>query len=143
MDYKQLLNFLAVCNEKNFTRASSQRFISQQGLSISIKALEDELEVPLFYRNPKGIELTEFGAILEAAAKSYINQHEHIIETIRQHKEKTKPHISIGMANGLDQLLPPNFLSTFIVEHPDISLNIMNFIEDACQQSMLENKLQS
>ncbi|AEF84596.1 putative transcriptional regulator, LysR family [Treponema primitia ZAS-2] len=142
MDYKQLRNFLAVCDEKNFTKASSQRFITQQGLSISIKALEDELEVPLFYRNPKGIELTEFGRVLETAAKSYTNQHDHIIDTIRQLREKAKSQVSIGIANGLDHLFPPLFLSTFIVEHPDISLNIMNFVEETCQKSMRENKLQ-
>jgi DNA-binding transcriptional LysR family regulator len=142
MEYRQLCNFLAVCLEKSFTKASGRRFITQQGVSKSIKELEDELGVPLFYRDRKGIELTEFGSVLEAAAKSYTNQHDYIIDTIRQLKEKTKPNVSIGMANGLDQLFPPRFLSTFMVEHPEISLHIMNFTEDTCQQSMLENKLQ-
>jgi DNA-binding transcriptional LysR family regulator len=142
MDYKQLRNFLAICDEKNFTKASRQRFITQQGLSTSIKALEDELEVPLFYRSPKGINLTEFGSILETAAKSYINQHEHIIEMIRQHKEKTKISVAIGIASGLNKVLPYQFFSGFITAHPDISLNIMSFLDDSCQKSMLEEKLQ-
>jgi DNA-binding transcriptional LysR family regulator len=142
MDYKQLRNFLAICDEKNFTKAANQRFISQQGLSVSIKALEDELEVPLFYRNPKGIVLTEFGSILEAAAKSYINQHEHIIETIREHREKTKSHISVAIAAGINNVLPYKFFSGFIITYPDISLDIMSFADDTCQKSMLEHKLQ-
>lgn len=142
MDYRQLLNFLDVCEERSFTKASRKRFITQQGLSKSIKELEDELEVSLFYRDRKGIELTEFGEILEIAAKSYINQHEYIIDAIRQYKEKNKPAVSIGMPNGGANILPPKFFSSFIAEHQDISLNIMNFLEDTCQNAIMENKLQ-
>ena len=142
MEYRQLLNFLGVCEEKNFTKASRRRFITQQGISKSIKELEDELEVPLFFRTRQGIVLTEFGSALEKAARSYITQYNYIIDTIRQLKEKTKSYVSIGMVNGLNDVLPLNFFKTFLDTHADISLNLMSFTDDECQDGIAEHKLQ-
>ncbi|MDR2052467.1 MAG: LysR family transcriptional regulator [Treponema sp.] len=142
MEYRQLLNFLGVCEEKNFTRASRRRFITQQGISRSIKELEDELEVPLFFRTRQGIVLTEFGSALEKAAKSYINQYNYILDTIRQLKEKTRSYVSIGIVNGLNDVLPLNFFKRFLDAHKEISLNLMSFTDDECQDAIAEHKLQ-
>jgi DNA-binding transcriptional LysR family regulator len=142
MEYRQLLNFLGVCEEKNFTKASRRRFITQQGISKSIKELEDELGVPLFFRTRQGIVLTEFGNALEKAAKSYINQYNYILDTIKQLKEKTRSYISIGIVNGLNDVLPLNFFKRFLDAHGEISLNLMSFTDDECQDAIEEHKLQ-
>jgi DNA-binding transcriptional LysR family regulator len=142
MEHHQLLNFLGVCEEKNFTKASKRRFITQQGISKSIKELENELEVPLFFRTRQGIVLTEFGIALEKAAKTYINQYHYILDTIKQLKEKSRSYISIGIVNGLNDVLPLNFFKTFLDAHRDISLNLMSFTDDECQDSIAEHKLQ-
>jgi DNA-binding transcriptional LysR family regulator len=142
MEYRQLLNFLGVCEEKNFTKASKRRFITQQGISKSIKELEDELEVPLFFRTRQGIVLTEFGSALEEAAKSYVNQYNYIIDTIKQLKEKAKAYVSIGIVNGLNDVLPLNFFKNFLDTHKDISLKLMSFTDDECQDAIAGHKIQ-
>ena len=142
MEYRQLLNFLGICEEKNFTRASQRRFITQQGISKSIKDLEEELGVPLFFRTRNGIKLTEFGSFLSDAAKSYIDQYDYMLETIKQLKEKTRSYISIGIINGINDILPLNFFKTFMDSHSDISLNLMSFTDDECQNAIAEHKLQ-
>lgn len=142
MEYRQLLNFLSVCEEKHITNASKRRFITQQGLSKSIKDLEDELEVLLFERTRHGIELTEFGHVLETAARTYTNQHDYIIETIKDMKNKHRFKLSIGITNGMYELFPPRFLSNFITAHPEVSLHIRTFTDDTCQKSVLEQRLQ-
>ena len=138
MDDRQLRFFLSICKEKSFSKAASQLFISQQGLSKVIKQLEYHLDAPLFYRTPHGVELTEFGIILQKVAKSYINQHDTIIDTIRQYKGKAKFCVSVGIMIGLNDYLPSDFFKNFILEYPDIDLNIMSFTDNACQDSMLE-----
>jgi DNA-binding transcriptional LysR family regulator len=107
-----------------------------------VKELENELEVPLFFRTRQGVKLTEFGAALEKAAKSYINQHDHILDAIKQLREKTRSYVSIGMVNGLNDVLPLNFFRTFLDAHPDISLNLMSFTDDECQDAITEHRLQ-
>jgi DNA-binding transcriptional LysR family regulator len=142
MEYRQLLNFLGVCEEKNFTKASKKRFITQQGISKSIRELEDELEVSLFIRTHQGIELTEFGEFLNEAAKSYLNQYDYIMDTIKQLKEKTRFYVSIGIVNGINDVLPLNFFKNFLDAHRNISLNLMSFSDDECQNQISDRKLQ-
>ena len=50
--------FLEIADCKSFSRASENLFISQQGLSKSMRALEGELGVTLFQKSGRGIELT-------------------------------------------------------------------------------------
>ncbi|MDR0386566.1 MAG: LysR family transcriptional regulator [Treponema sp.] len=142
MEYHQLLNFLGVCEEKNFTKASRRRFITQQGISKSIKELEKELDVPLFFRTRQGVVLTEFGSALEKAAKSYIAQYDYMLDTIKQLKDTSRSYISIGIVNGLNDVLPLNFFKNFLDAHGDISLNLMSFTDDECQDAIAEHKLQ-
>ena len=137
-----MLNFLEVCEEKSFTKASKRRYITQQGISKSIKELEEELGVPLFFRTRQGIVLTEFGSVLKKAAHSYVNQHNYTLDIIKQLKEKTRTYISIGLLVGINDALPLHFFKKFLDFHPDISLNIMSFTDDECQAAIIEHKLQ-
>jgi DNA-binding transcriptional LysR family regulator len=141
MEHRQLGNFLVVCEEKSISKAAERLFISQQGLSKLIKQLEQDLQVPLFFRGPRGIELTEFGEALQKAARPYVHQHDHIIESIRQLKEKAKAHLSIGIASGSGDFLPPGFFSAFIAGSPDIDVTIQSFPDDTCQESILDHKI--
>lgn len=57
--------FLALCKERNFTRAARRCGVAQPSLTRAIKALEQELGGPLFVRRPNGAELTALGEELE------------------------------------------------------------------------------
>src|SRR5258708_23397848 len=62
--------FLAVAEERNFTRAAEKLGIGQPPVSQQIRDLEDELGTPLFHRVPHGAELTEAGGAFPIAAPS-------------------------------------------------------------------------
>ncbi|MDR2741998.1 MAG: LysR family transcriptional regulator [Treponema sp.] len=141
MEHRQLLNFLSICEKKSFSKASEERFISQQGLSKSIKQLEEQLGVPLFYRTARGIDLTEFGYALKEAAHSYLNHHDQIIDAVRKLKEKNIYRLAVGMTIGFHANFPPCFFKNFILNYPDISLDIMTFPNDTCQDSLLTHKI--
>ena len=64
MELRQLEHFVTVAQERHFTRAAELLQISQSGLSASIRALETELETPLFVRSTRRVELTEAGRAL-------------------------------------------------------------------------------
>jgi DNA-binding transcriptional LysR family regulator len=141
MEHRQLMNFLALCEEKNFTRAAERRHITQQGLSWSLAELEKELGAQLFDRSRrKALVLTEYGAVLEQAAKAYTNQHDYILETIKSMKEKSADRLSIGL--NTDYLFPSHFLTDFILTHPGIDLSVQTFPMDLCQQRLREQSLQ-
>lgn len=71
MDLRQIEHFVAVADEMHFTRAAERLFISQSGLSASIRALEKELAADLFIRNTRRMELTDAGrALLEESRRT-------------------------------------------------------------------------
>jgi DNA-binding transcriptional LysR family regulator len=111
INHRQFVNFLGLCEEKSFSKAAEKLYISQQGLGKSIKQMEDELGVPLFYRSPQGIELTEAGRVLQSSLRIYMNAYEHAIDSIKQLETSTKHNMSLGLPSAFnDVALPENFL---------------------------------
>jgi DNA-binding transcriptional LysR family regulator len=142
MEQRQLLNFLCACEEKHITRAADRRFITRQGLSKSLRELEDELEVTLFERNRNGVELTEYGKVLEKAARSWTVQHDYILETIKSMKEKSGSRLIVGIADSLTWVFPHSFFANFLAAHPETDLSIKTTPSRTCKDYVLEHKLQ-
>lgn len=61
MHLRHIRYFLALCEERHFTRAAKRCGVSQPSLSNAIKKLERDLRGPLFHRDRFGIRLTALG----------------------------------------------------------------------------------
>ena len=57
--------FLVLSELLNFSAAAKALHITQQALSKQISQLEQELDCVLFTRVPRGVELTEVGAVMQ------------------------------------------------------------------------------
>jgi len=61
MEMQHIRYFLALCEERNFTRAAGRCGVAQPSLTRAIKRLEQELGAPLFTRSRRTTELTGLG----------------------------------------------------------------------------------
>ncbi|GAA3714846.1 LysR family transcriptional regulator [Oceanisphaera sediminis] len=96
MELRHLRYFVVVAEELNLTRAAEKLFIAQPPLTRQIKQLEEELEVQLFIRKARGLELTQGGQYFLQQVHSIMDRLDASIEGTRQVAQHRKTVFSIG-----------------------------------------------
>src|SRR3979490_2592113 len=87
MDINQLEVFLAVAQEKSFSRAAESLHRTQPAVSQAIRRLETELGEPLFDRSSKDGTLTAAGRVLFDFAQQMLNLRHHAHTAIKELKD--------------------------------------------------------
>src|SRR3954451_19349517 len=94
----QLRYFIAVAEEQNISRAAERLGMQQPPLSQQIKALEATLDVQLFWRRARGVEVTEAGASLLADARIILERVGAAVERTHRTARGELGRINIGVA---------------------------------------------
>src|SRR5258708_12830951 len=100
MELRHLRYFVAVAEEGHITRAAERLGIQQPPLSQQIRALEAELEVQLFRRKPRGVELTQAGEALFAEAQAILNQVDRAVTAARRTARGEARRIGLGFTSS-------------------------------------------
>lgn len=95
MTFNQILYFLAINEQKNFSRAAEKVFISQSSLSKQIKAIENELGVTLFSRGNYQVELTEAGKVFLSFAIKFSKDYSNMLENLSSFNNNQKSVLTI------------------------------------------------
>ena len=124
MTITQLTYVLAIAEHKNFTKAAEKCFVTQPTLSTQIQKLEDELDVLIFDRSKKPIELTEVGRKIVNQARNIVNESDRIQDIVDQQKGFIGGEFRIGIIPTVMPTLLPMFLKAFIKKYPKVKLKI-------------------
>ncbi|MEW4925512.1 LysR substrate-binding domain-containing protein [Algibacter sp. 2305UL17-15] len=124
MTITQLYYVLAVAEHQNFTKAAEKCFVTQPTLSMQIQKLEDQLDILIFDRSKKPIELTDVGRKIVTQAKNIVNESNRIQDIVDQQKGFIGGEFKLGIIPTVMPTLLPMFLKTFIKKHPKIKLKI-------------------
>src|SRR3982750_3558573 len=100
MELRHLRYFIAVAEEKHMTRAAERLGIQQPPLSMQIRALEQELEVQLFRRQPRGMELTDAGLAFLERARVILDQVERALATTRRTARGEQGRVAVGFTSS-------------------------------------------
>lgn len=101
MDLKQLEYFLAVAEERHFTRAARRLNIVQSGLSAAIRGLEEDLGGPLFVRSTRRVELTQAGRVLAEEARRVLAAARDARRAVTEVHGLARGRLRIGSIQGL------------------------------------------
>ena len=101
MDFRHLRAFVAVAEERSFTKAALRLHISQPPLSRHISQLEDELGITLFVRHRQGVDLTPAGRVLFEKARTASQAVSEFHETARSVKTRHVRPVRVGIVWGL------------------------------------------
>ena len=90
MTILQLKYTITIANQGSFNKASEVLYISQPSLTESIKELEKELNITIFYRSGKGVTLTNEGVEFLAYARELYGQFENVLERYGENESRKK-----------------------------------------------------
>lgn len=124
MELRHLRYFVAVAEERNFTRAAERLHIAQPPLSRQIQQLEDILDVPLFVRGSRPLDLTEAGRFLYGHAQQILAQSNEIVSMTRRIGKITHK-FNIGFVGSTLFGLLPEVVRRFRAAHADTEVNLL------------------
>ncbi|MGY6650339.1 LysR substrate-binding domain-containing protein [Wenyingzhuangia sp. IMCC45574] len=141
MTITQLKYVLAVAEYRNFTTASEHCFVTQPTLSMQIHKLEEELEIQIFNRNKKPIEVTEVGKKIVEQAKTIVNESSRINDIVQQEKGYIGGEFKLGIIPTIMPSLLPLFLKTFNKKYPKVELVIFELTTEEIIQKLKDGHL--
>ena len=122
MTITQLQYVLAVAEHKNFTLAAEKCFVTQPTLSMQIQKIEEELNVLIFDRSKKPIQLTDIGQKIVNQAKNIVNEARKIKDIVEYQKGFIGGEFRLGIIPTITPTLLPMFLNNFIKKYPKVKL---------------------
>ncbi|MGB7786280.1 MAG: LysR substrate-binding domain-containing protein [Salinimicrobium sp.] len=141
MTITQLHYVLAVAEHQNFTKAAQKVFVTQPTLSMQIQKLEDELDVLIFDRSKKPIELTETGRKIVQQARNIVNESDRIQDIVDQQKGFVGGLFRLGVIPTVMPTLLPMFLNNFIKKYPKVKLKIEELHTEAIIEKLQDGHL--
>jgi len=122
MELYQLKTFVAVAEEGNLTKAAERIYASQPAVSGHIKALEEELGLPLFVRTPRGMQLTEVGRGLKLKADSVLLAAEDMSNLAAGYREELTGSLTIALNTDTSFLRVAELSAAMADAHPKLRL---------------------
>lgn len=127
-DLRRLRYFVAVAERLHFGRAAEALHISQPPLSRAIRALEEELGVPLFARTRRKVELTPEGARLLDETRRLTGQLERTVHELREMAAGRHARLRIGFVSLADYGVLPELLRSYKGAHPAVRLSLREML---------------
>ena len=125
MELRHLRYFIAVAEEGQITRAAERLGMQQPPLSQQIKAIERELDVQLFLRRARGVELTDAGQAFLEEARATLRHLDHAFETTRRASRGEQGSLCVGFTSTTPfHPLMPRAIRAFREACPRVSLTL-------------------
>ncbi|MFB8774328.1 LysR substrate-binding domain-containing protein [Streptomyces broussonetiae] len=141
MELRHLQHFVAVAEDQHFTRAAERLMVSQSGLSASIRALERELQTPLFVRTTRRVTLTEAGRALLAEAERVLAQVRAAHEAVAAVQGVLRGTLALGTEQCIAGVDTARLLAGFRRRHPDVEIRLRQAGSGALAEEVAAGRL--
>ncbi len=125
MDLKQLQVFSEVAVAGSLSKAAISLSVSQPLVTRHVRSLEDELGVELFYRNGRGVTLTEAGRLLKQHADDILGALSRAKSEISTFQMSPTGKLIVGVPPSVGTVLTVPLVKKIKNEYPHIALRII------------------
>lgn len=124
MNFQQLRTFRVVAQQRSYSRAAQLLYLSQPGVSLQVRALEESVGMPLFERSGRHLRLTEAGeALLEYADRilALVDESQHVLNELNG-GERGSVRVAASTTAGI--YIVPRALGGFHQQYPVVRLTL-------------------
>jgi LysR family transcriptional regulator, hydrogen peroxide-inducible genes activator len=141
MNLRDLKYIIAVAETRHFGKAAERCFVSQPTLSGQIKKLEEELEVTLFERTNRSVEITPVGTAILTHARVILEQADLIQQLARAHQDPLAGALRIGVIPTLSPYLMPLILMPLRKRYPQMKLVLSEELTDSLLERLRNHEI--
>src|SRR3984885_3324134 len=142
MENFRLRVFRAVAHRLNFRMAAEELLLTQSAVTQQIKALESELDVPLFDRAGGRVSLTPAGAALLPFAERLAALSEEAREAVASTAGGSAGRLALGASQTIGQYLLPKLIAGYLQENPKVEISVLGGNTQTILEALVEHKVQ-
>ena len=124
MELRDIEYFEEIAEQRHLGRAAERLGLSQPALSKSLRRLEEAMQVKLFNRNAKGLELTAEGSLLLARARDLRLSLRNVAREVSDVSEGRAGHLRIGVGPSIPTRLISSSLAKLLIDAPRIAARV-------------------
>jgi DNA-binding transcriptional LysR family regulator len=141
MELRHLRYFVAIAEERSFTRAAERLWVAQPGLSSQIRRLESELGIRLFDRHTRGVSLTQAGDVFLERARAVLAAAEEARSVGRDLEHGLAGAVRLGLAVETAAGPVPGLLSAFSHDHPGVEVTVFESYAGTVVRELRDGRL--
>lgn len=131
-----------VYKEKSFSKAAKNLYVTQPCLSAMVKKVEKKLGIPIFNRNVKPIQLTEYGLEYIRYVEQIMTLQNNFETYLNDVRDLKSGKIAIGSNNLCTSFVLPRIIKSFTDKYPEIKIELHEgnifYLEDQIKKGTLD-----
>lgn len=139
MNLRQMKYFIAVAEELHFGRAAQRLHVSQPPITRQIQQLEEQLGAQLFNRTPRGVELTQAGALFLDEARYIVARLDQAADRVHRAAEGGLGRLDVAIFGTAILSYIPRVVLEFKRRYPDVKV-VMHALDKLAQIEALQNR---
>lgn len=141
MDIDLLRSFVAVAESRSFSRAAELLHWTQPTVSRRMSRLEAELGVSLFQRYGRHVECTMAGEVLLPLAQAIVARTDEAVTLVKELSGARSGTVRFGALGNIFALLLTPILVSFLAEHPDTSVELIEKDDTQLEEAVVSGEL--
>lgn len=141
INFQHLNYFLMAAKYQNYTAAAEELFINYSTLSKAISGLETQLNIKLFEKNGRNVQLTKYGKILNAYIHAAFTEIQDGIDEIERITNHAYGEVKLSSIFTVSVHLLPRYLAKLKKAYPDLNVHLTQTTTQNILQSILDGEV--